>query len=57
MDPQVEEDDLESLEMSQAVWNTDGALNDLNTTLIDDLARSFNETELSTCDIEDLFKS
>ena len=53
---QKEEEDPESLEMSQAVWNSDWA--EKNQTLLENLTRSFSEqTERDDCDIEDLFKS
>ena len=53
---QEEEEDPESLEMSQAVWNSDWA--EKNQTLLENLTRSFSEqTETDDCDIEDLFKS
>ena len=55
-DETEEEEDLESLEMSQAVWSPDLVGNDQ--ALLKELARSFSDqTESNTCDIEDMFKS
>ena len=55
-DQEEEEEDPESLEMSQAVWNSDWA--EKNQTLLENLTRSFSDqTETDDCDMEDLFKS
>merc|ERR1711915_395779 len=52
-DQEEEEEDPESLEMSQAVWNSDWA--EKNQTLLENLTRSFSDqTETDDCDMEDL---
>ena len=55
--PHEEEEELETLEMSQAIWSSDNNWADQDQTLMEDFARSTNcETEQTPCDIEDLFK-
>ena len=55
--PHEEEEELETLEMSQAIWSSDNNWAEQDQTLMEDFARSTNcETEQTPCDIEDLFK-
>ena len=48
----AEEEDAESLEMSQAVWETEGDWADLDRTLMENLAANLNDCD----DMEDMFK-
>ena len=54
---QEEEEDLETLEMSQAVWSSENNWAEEDQTLMEDFARSLNcDTDQTPGDIEDLFK-